>query len=314
MRRCRFLAFGDLHHYPGEFYDDKEERWEKILARSMAENAEFIVGLGDYVHEPQKNGALARRMTSSPKTLYCCLGNHDTEHAPLDYALTLYRMPHNYYCFDRSGYRFIVLDANYSLIDGEYIHYNPGVARHKPGVIPPEQVAWLRQVLDESDIPCVLLCHHSIERPDGILNRQELWDVIISANEKRLHTVILYINGHHHRDHCTVMNGVCCLDLNSAAYQYINPPFPRYRDEVLALAHGMAFTMNFSEPLSALIALEGDTRISIRGLTGEFMFGLTDSDVEEMDQGRLSYARRSVPFIRDYEVDLQTGSVARSRE
>jgi hypothetical protein len=125
---------------------------------------------------------------------------------------------------------------------------------------------------------------------------------------------MLYINGHHHRDYCTVMNGVCCLDLNSAAYQYINPPFPRYSDEVLALAHGMAFTMNFSEPLSALIALEGDTRISIRGLTGEFLFGLTDSDVEEMDQGRLSYARRSVPFIRDYEVDLQTGSVARSRE
>lgn len=314
MNRCTFLAFGDLHHYPGEFYDDKEERWEKILARSIAENAEFIVGLGDYVHEPEKNGALARRMMSSPKDLYCCLGNHDTEHAPLDYALSLYRMPHNYYYFDRSGYRFIVLDANYSFIDGAYLHYNPGVARHKPGVIPPEQVAWLRQVLDESNTPCILLCHHSIERPDGILNRHDLWDVIISANEKRPHAVMLYINGHHHRDHCTVLNGVCCLDLNSAAYQYINPPFPRYSDEVLALAHGMAFTLNFSQPLSALITLESNMKIHIRGLTGEFLFGLTDEDVEEMDKGRLSYARRSVPFIRDYEVDLDTETVIRSRE
>ena len=314
MQSCRFLAFGDLHHYPGHFYDDKPARWEKILSRSIEENAEFIVGLGDYVHEPEINKALAERMMTSPKDLYCCLGNHDTEHSPLEMALALYRMPHNYYFFDRSGYRFILLDANYSLIDGEYVHYNPNVPRIKPGVIPPDQMAWLAQTIDESDNPCILLCHHSIERPDGILNRHDLWQIICRANEKRPHAVMLYINGHHHRDHCTVMNGVCCLDLNSAAYQYVNPPFPRYSDEVLALGCGLAFTLNFSEPLSALITLEGASKIHIRGLTGAFMFGLTAEDVEEMDQGRLSYARRSVPYIRDYEVDLDAESVIRSRE
>ena len=47
---------------------------------------------------------------------------------------------------------------------------------------------------------------------------------------------------------------------------------------------------------------------------GEFLFGLTDADVEEMDKGRLSYARRSVPFIRDYEVDLDSETVIRSRD
>lgn len=314
MRTCTFLAFGDLHHYPGNFYDDKPQRWEKILARSIEENAEFIVGLGDYVHEPEKNKALAERMMTSPKDLYCCLGNHDTEHAPLEYALALYRMPRNYYFFDRSGYRFIVLDANYSLIEGEYVHYNPGVARHKPGVIPPEQLAWLEHTIGESACPCVLLSHHSIERPDGILNRLDLWEIVNAANGRHAHKVMLYINGHHHRDHCTVMNGVCCLDLNSAAYQYIAPPFPRYTPEVLALGRAMAYTLNFSEPLSALITLEEDTKIHIRGLTGGFLFGLTDADVEEMDGGRLSYARRCVPFIRDYEVDLETASVTRSRE
>ena len=311
---CTFLAFGDLHHYPGEFYDDKRQRWDKIVARSVEENAEFIVGLGDYVHEPQKNGDLARRMMDAPKDVYCCLGNHDTEHSPLEYVLPLYRMPHNYYFFDRNGYRFIVLDANYSLIDGEYLHYNPGVPHHKPVVIPPDQLAWLEQTIDAADCPCVLLSHHSIERPDGIANRWEVWEIIRRANAKRPHAVMLYINGHHHRDHCTVMHGVCCLDLNSAAYQYINPPFPRYPAEVLALAHGMAYTMNFSEPLSALITLEEDSKIHIRGLTGAFMFGLSDADVEEMDEGRLSYARRSVPFIRDYEVDLEAETVIRSRE
>ena len=311
---CTFLAFGDLHHYPGEFYDDKRQRWDKIVARSVEENAEFIVGLGDYVHEPQKNGDLARRMMDASKDVYCCLGNHDTEHSPLEYVLPLYRMPHNYYFFDRNGYRFIVLDANYSLIDGEYLHYNPHVPHYKPGVIPPDQLAWLEQTIDEADSPCVLLSHHSIERPDGIANRLEVWEMIRRANAKRPHAVMLYINGHHHRDHCTIMRGVCCLDLNSAAYQYINPPFPRYPAEVLALAHGMAYTMNFSEPLSAVITLEEDSKIHIRGLMGEFLFGLSDADVEEMDGGRLSYLRRSVPFIRDYEVDLDAETVTRSRD
>lgn len=314
MSTCTFLAFGDLHHYPGEFYPDKEQRWEKILARSVAENAAFIVGLGDYVHEPAINGAFAEKMMASPKDLYCCLGNHDTEHSPLESVLPLYRMPHNYYYFDRDGYRFIVLDTNYTINDGEYLHYNPGVEnRTKRGVLPPEQLSWLEQVVDGTDTPCILLSHHSIERPDGILNRGEAWEVIRRANAKRPHAVMLYINGHHHRDHCTVMDGVCCLDLNSAAYQYVNPPFRGYSDEVLATCHGMAYTLNFSEPLSALITLEGDTRIRIRGLIGEFMFGLTDADVESVDaQHRLSYARRSVPFIRDYEVDLKNGTVLRS--
>ena len=311
---CTFLAFGDLHHYPGEFLDDKEERWEKIVRRSVEQEAAFIVGLGDYVHEPEKNKAFAQRMMESPKELYCCLGNHDTEHWPLEQALALYRMPHNYYYFDHSGYRFIVLDANYSLIEGAYVHYNPGVVRHKGGVIPPEQLAWLRRTIEESTAPCVLLSHHSIERPDGILNREEVWAVIHSANTQRPHAVMLYINGHHHRDHCTVMNGVCCLDLNSAAYQYVNPPFAGYPPEVLALCHGMAYTLNFSEPLSALITLEGDSVIRIQGLTGTYLFGLTDADVASVDGGRLSYARRSVPFIRDYTVDLSTGTVTRSCE
>lgn len=315
MRRCTFLAFADLHHYPGEFLDDKPERWEKIVRRSLEEDASFIAGLGDYVHEPAVNGAFAARMMEAPKDLYCCLGNHDTEHSPLEAVLPLYRMPHNYYYFDRDGYRFVMLDTNYTLNDGVCVHYNPGVVcQTKRGILPPEQLRWLERTLEESDRPCVLMSHHSIERPDGILNKEEVWDAICRANQKRRHTVMLYVNGHHHRDHCTVMNGVCCLDLNSAAYQYINPPFGGYPSQVLALCHGMAYTLNFSEPLSAMITLEGDAKISICGLKGTFLFGLTDQDVESVDKGRLSYARRSVPFIRDYEVDLEKETVTRSRD
>ena len=77
----------------------------------------------------------------------------------------------------------------------------------------------------------------------------------------------------------------------------------------------MAYTLNFSQPLSALITLEGDRYIRIRGAEGEFLFGLTEQDVEAVDLShRLSYARRSVPFIRDYQVDLQEGIVTRSKE
>lgn len=314
MSQYTFLAFGDLHHYPGVFYPDREQRWAKIVARSVEEKAEFIVGLGDYVHEPAVNGAFAARMMAAPVDLYCCLGNHDTEHSPLEEVLLLYAMPHNYYFVDRGGYRFVFLDANYTVNDGAYVHYNPGVEnRTKRGVLPPDQLAWLEQTIAESPTPCILLSHHSIERPDGILNKDAVWDVITHANQKRPHAVMLYVNGHHHRDYCTIVHGVCCLELNSAAYQWVNPPFGGYPAEVLAYGRAMAYTLNFSEPLSALITLEGETRITIRGVTGEFIFGLTDADVESVDaQHRLSYARRSVPFIRDYAVDLTTDTVIRS--
>lgn len=316
MNQCTFLAFGDLHHYPGVFLNDRAERWDKIVARSIEEKADFIVGLGDYVHEPAANGAFAQRMLASPTDLYLCLGNHDTEHSPLEEVLPLYGMPHNYYYFDRGGYRFIALDTNYTVNDGAYLHYNPGVEnRTKRGVLPPDQLAWLEQTVAACTTPCVLLSHHSIERPDGIINRDAVWDVINRANQRRPHAVMLYINGHHHRDHCTVMHGVCCLDLNSAAYQWVNPPFGGYPAAVLTHGRAMAYTLNFSEPLTALITLEGEARITVRGVTGEYLFGLTAADVESVDVNhRLSYARRSVPFIRDYAVDLSTGTVTRSRD
>ena len=87
------------------------------------------------------------------------------------------------------------------------------------------------------------------------------------------------------------------------------------RPEVLALGRAMAYTLNFSQPLSALITLEGDSHITVRGAEGEFLFDLTEQDVEAVDlHHRLSYARRSVPYIRDYRVDLTSGTVTRSKD
>lgn len=314
MSDCTFLAFADLHHYPGVFYPDKEWRLEKILTRSVEENAAFIVGLGDYVHAPDSNVALAERMMAAPKDIYCCIGNHDTDTWPLERMLPLYRMPHNYYYFDRCGYRFIVLDANYTIIDGEYVHYNPGVSRPlNVGILPPEQLAWLEQTVADSPYPCVLMSHHSIERTDGILNRGAVWDVICRANARRRYAVILYMNGHYHRDHCAIVNDVCCLEVNSASYQYLATPYTKYSPEALATAGALPHTLNFSQPLSAMITLDGPSRIQVRGHAGQFMFGVTDEDVLEIDSNRLSYSRRSVPFIRDYMVDLDAETVTKSR-
>ena len=50
------------------------------------------------------------------------------------------------------------------------------------------------------------------------------------------------------------------------------------------------------------------------GAGNPFRFdGVTDEDVLEIDSNRLSYSRRSVPFIRDYTVDLDAETVTKSR-
>ena len=311
----KFTMFSDFHHCPQRFMRGTFEDLDTIFDASERANVDFIIHAGDLTFGPSNHLDFVKKYNDFHIPTYNCLGNHDTEHWPLEKALALYRMPHNYYYFDRSGYRFILLDANYSLVDGEYVHYNPGAVRHKPGVIPPEQLAWLEQVLAESTTPCILLSHHSIERPDGILNRQAVWEILCRANRRRPHTVMLYVNGHHHRDYCTLLHGVCCLELNSASYQYVDPPHPGYAPEVLALGEAMAYTLNFSQPLSARITLEEDTQIRIRGAEGTFLFDLTQQDVEAADAPhRLSYARRSVPYIRDYDVDLVDGTVTPSRD
>jgi len=311
----KFLAFTDLHHAPELWGHDAPAFLDAILQRAQAENADFIVHTGDFLHNPARNSALAQVYRNAPIPTYGALGNHDTDHMPMDAVLQMHGMEKNYYFFDRQGYRVVILDPNYSTVDGEAVHYGPNVRRsHGKGEIPPDQLEWLKNTLAESPFPCILCSHQSIERSDGIRNRDQVWSVICEANRRREHSVIMCINGHYHTDWCSVVNGVCCLDLNSVSYYWCDVENALYPPEQYKRLPLTAHCLFYQNPLSAVITVTDAWQILINGADGTFTVPIPEEERLRLDQRRLSLGRSSSPRIRSYTVDLQTETVTVSPE
>ncbi|MBQ7921210.1 MAG: metallophosphoesterase [Clostridia bacterium] len=317
MPSCKFLAFTDLHHEPQVSPHDAEAYLQQILNRADAEEVSFVIQLGDLLHTPELNSALGDMYVSHPLPTYSAFGNHDTDLESLDYILRMYRLEKNYYYFDRDGYRFIVLDPNYCRDgEGNMVHYAPRQVReHRRGTIPQEQLDWLQETISESPHPCVIFSHQSLERTDGISNRDDVWHIICRANCRKEHSVILCVNGHHHCDYCTFINGVCCLDLNASAYHWADARNPRHPQEFCEKYPMTVNSLLYDSPLSAVITLEGTDRITVSGAAGKFMFSPTREDVLQMTcKRRLCTDRICVPYISDYQIDLKKNSVERFRK
>ena len=222
--------------------------------------------------------------------------------------LDMYRLERSYYHFDCEGYRIIVLDPNYNFVGDELKHYAPGVPQGR-GYIPPEPIAWLETAIAEAPGSCILCSHQSLERTDGISNRDEVWRVICAANRRKPRSVILCINGHNHCDCCTMVNGVCCLDLNSSSYHWCDVTNTLYTPEFYEKFPISTHCLYYATPLSALITVEGTEKICIEGAVGAFTLPIPREELLRVDQRRLSNERLCSPSVRSYEVDLTQGTV-----
>jgi len=308
-----FLALADLHHEPQVFPHDAQAFLNIMFERAKETQSAFMVQLGDFLHTPKLNGALADVYADLSLPTYNVVGNHDTDQESFEYILRMYRLGRGYYYFDQEGYRFIVLDPNYAVVDGVLTHYEPdnqgGKRNHQFGEIPPEQLTWLSETISDSPYPCVLFSHQSLERTDGILNRDAVWNIICSANRKKPRSVILCVNGHYHCDYCTIVNGVCCLDLNSSSYFWSGKENNLYTPDMYEKFPLARYTIYYNNPLSAVITIDGTDRIHISGAAGEYIVPISHEEILEMDQERLSDDRICTPSIRSYTVDLAKNSV-----
>ena len=308
-----FLAFTDLHHEPQVFPHDAPAFLESIRQRAVDSHAAFAIQLGDFLHTPALNGTLADTYAAFPIPTYNVFGNHDTDQENMDYILRMYRLERSYYHFEKEGYRFIILDPNYAPVDGELTHYAPApqaaYRSHHRGEILPEQLKWLEQTIEESEYPCVLCSHQSLERTDGIKKRDDVWKIICDANRRKAHSVILCINGHYHADNCTILNGVCCLDINASSYHWSGVENNLYPDEMYEKYSIVRHCILYNKPLSVVITLTGADKIRIEGIKGEFLTPVSHETLLKLDVRRLSDARICTPDIRSYTVDLERNTV-----
>ncbi len=303
-----FLVFTDLHHEPQVFPHNASSFLDIILQRAIDTHVSFVIQLGDLLHTPILNRDLADIYNGFSLPTYNVLGNHDTDQEDLSYILQMYRLERSYYYFDSSGYRLIILDPNYAEVDNELTHYAPGLQgsrrNHNRGEIPLEQLAWLEKTIEESPYPCIICSHQSLERTGGIRNRDAVWDIFCAANRKKPRSVIMCINGHYHCDFCTILNGVCCLDLNSASYHWCDVQNHLYTTEICEKFPLAANCLYYKKPLSAVISICGMDEIRIAGTAGEYIVPVSRDELLRVDQRRLSDDRLCTPSIRNYTVDL----------
>ena len=298
----KFCVFADIHYRPGPkgFPHSTKEWLGRILARAESEKCDFVIHCGDFCHNPPADKDYVDFYNDFKLPTYHTIGNHDDDGCAHEDTLKAYRIEKGYYSFDRNGFRFVVIDANYvRWADGRVEHYSYGsyfrkdkVPELKPyyekgkhdviGVVPPEELAWLRETVESSPYPCVCFSHQSFERPAGnpCHNGAEVRAIFDAANAKTPGKVRLAINGHHHCDYLRILENVVYFDLNSASYQWIGSKYahenyPASFFEANGQTPRAVPWISWDDPLNAIVTLTADGGMRIDGMKSKFSCGVT---------------------------------------
>lgn len=275
----KFLVFSDYHYAPGFFKSHGFEGLDVFRTRALNSGCDMIIHAGDLCHDPISEAEFVNAYNSFPIPTYHCLGNHDTDGCALEDTLRLYKMPAPYYSFDVNGYRFIVACTSYYEDGGEYIAYTNGnYYKHPDGreTLPPEQLQFIENAISDSPYPCVIISHASFERCDGVKNREALRDIIIRCNTRRKNSVLMFINGHHHRDNIRILDNVIYFEMNSASFDWIGAAYEHrlYPEEECKRIKHISKTVCYDDPLHAIVTLEGNT-VTIEGIESSMYLGVT---------------------------------------
>ena len=283
MNKVKFSVFADLH-VEKKWSADGEERLDAILERAKKENVDFIIHCGDLTHDAIKEKHVVDKYNNFEIPTYHVLGNHEMDKNPLKDVLKAYNMPDEYYYFDKNGFRFIVLNANYMRIGEEDIAYCNGNYFSNPcarDYISKKQLIWLEEVIMSSPFPIIIFSHGNLEREDvieagGLRNREEFQDVIrkAHANKKR---VLMCINGHHHVDYMRIYEHVCYFSVNSATMNWIGTAGKHslFGEEFHKEHENAQYTVIYNDPIHAVITLSEDGTIEIEGMKSSFFCGVT---------------------------------------
>lgn len=310
----KVCVFSDLHFCPGVWTNSDSSFLEKIIARAKSAGCDMMIHLGDLLHGVRS--AEEKRFLS----LYsgCGIpafhvpGNHDQDHNSWNETREAFGLADGHYSFDRGGFRFVVLDPNYiRMAEGKFVHYENGNAYHLPkgatlGWVPPEQVAWLRERVVGSPLPCVVLSHQSLEKCSScgaVPNAEEIRKIFNEANARNPGTVRVVMNGHDHLDFLRILDGILYWDVNSANYQYYSKPHALYPASYMKTHAKAGNCIAWDEPLSAILTLWPDGRVRIEGSKAGWLFGVSpvSAGYAEAYGGRLT-----TPVIQSADLILRT--------
>lgn len=295
--KVKFCVFADIHYAPGSFPNPTKEWLGQIIDHAKAEKCDFIIHCGDFTSYPVRHADYVNYYNDCGLPAYHVIGNHDDDGNTHEETLKAYRMKSGHYFFDCNGFRFVIADPNYIRYgDGRIAHYSRGnyfkknpAAGDVIGVMPPGQLAWLKETIEKSPYPCIVLSHQSFERPTGNAchNYRDVLKIFDDANRKSPGKVRMAINGHHHRDYIRTLNNVVFFDLNSATFDWIGSSraHGRYPDDYLernmlkSKIGGKVPFIAWDDPLHAIVTMDLDGSMKIDGMVSKFSCGVTPESV-----------------------------------
>ena len=285
MQKVKFSVFSDLH-ITEFFTSDGVDRLNAILDRAKKENVDFIIDCGDLC-SPVDYPEVLEKYNNFEIPTYHVLGNHDLDNLTPEEAAKAFNMPHEYYYFDKNGFRFIVLNENYCRVDGVDIPYSCGnYYKLNPyrDYISNEQLVWLEETVMSSPYPMVVFSHGGLQREDteaeAVKNREDVQNIFRQAhkNGKR---ILMCLSGHFHVDYMRIYEHVCYFDVNSATTYWIREDIKhdRFGEEFHQKHPGASHTVIYNDPLSAIVTLSDDGTIEIEGTESSFYMGVSKEDV-----------------------------------
>lgn len=249
--RVRFGLISDIHP---DMLPDGLERVQAFVTAMESARVDFILQLGDFCWPAPTNRRYLEAWQKYRGPAYHVLGNHDMDDGYTREQTVAYcGMPGMHYSFDSGPLRGIVLDGNEP--GGQATGYKRYVG--------PEQLAWLERELQRADRPVLLFIHQPFDAdlPDYVENGAALRSVVEKAEQTRPGSILAVFCGHLHMDYERVVNGIRYVQMNSAAYWWLNNPAARretYPHEVHQKYRYLTHVAAYRDPLWAVVTLDFD--------------------------------------------------------
>ena len=297
------LTIGLVADAHQDIMHDCEYRLSAFIEQTLERNTDFNLQLGDFCFPIPENKAFLNIWNQYKGPKYHVLGNHDMDKSTKAETIAYWEMEAPHYSFDFKGYHFVVLDANFLYMDGKFVDYanaNFYIDNTYRTWIHPEQIEWLKEDLDKTDLPTIVFSHQGLAHDLwGVKNRRQIQLVLEEANRKAEFTkVIACFNGHNHVDDVRRINGIYYVEVNSLSYQWLGEKYQcltRYPKETYELKPVLANVAPFKDPLYAFITLS-QGQIVIEGIRSQWI----GPSPEELGLPKDFYSTPYTPEISDH--------------
>ena len=320
----KFAVFADFH-YKKRMYAASVEGVKKILSRANQEKVDFVIHAGDFCNDYAGSPELMRAYHQNAYNLpvYGIYGNHELEtvgnsmenvtpmlcNRPVTFGFGQSDTTVGYWYTDVQNYRIIGLDSNYSYCEKtqEWEHNHPASYGCPAGnkysdSLGPAQLAWLDETLADAakhNMKVIVFSHACFS---GLWYWNAEAENVRALFAKYPKTVLLAINGHEHKDHFAIVDGVAYFDVNTATNGFWEKRDDFHYDPTHTFrltdydASGTAtetvdFPLNdlrqgkntwfFTNPLSAIVTIADDGNLTIEGDNTTWLYDIEPPRYED---------------------------------